>query len=88
MHPLGPDPQAVLTGLSFVVEPKQKVALVGAAGCGKSSALRLIERFYSPDSGQILIDDKPIQDYDVHHLRRHIAIVAQDNILFDRSIKV
>jgi ABC-type multidrug transport system fused ATPase/permease subunit len=44
----------VLTGLSFVVEPKQKVALVGAAGCGKSSTLRLIERFYNPDKGQVV----------------------------------
>ena len=77
----------VLQGLSFTVEPRQKVALVGAAGCGKSSVLRLLERFYRPEGGAIRVDGRPIEQYDVHHLRRHVAIVAQENVLFDRSIK-
>jgi ABC-type multidrug transport system fused ATPase/permease subunit len=77
----------VLNGVSFTVQAGQKVALVGPAGCGKSSCLRLLERFYVPTKGSILLDGKPIEDYDVHHLRRHMAMVAQENILFDRSIK-
>jgi ABC-type sugar transport system ATPase subunit len=77
----------VLNGVSFTVKSGQKVALVGPAGCGKSSCLRLIERFYLPDKGSIIVDGKPIEEYDVHNLRRHIALVSQDNILFDKSIK-
>ena len=77
----------VLKGLSFTVEPGQKVAVVGPAGCGKSSCMRMLERFYAPDSGQILVDGHPIQDYDVHHWRRNLAIVSQENVLFDKTIK-
>lgn len=76
----------VLRGLSLVVEPRTKVALVGRAGCGKSTVMLLLQRFYNPSSGSILLDGCPIQDYDVQHLRRHIGVVSQDNILFSTSI--
>ena len=71
-------------GLSFEVRPGQKVALVGSAGCGKSSAMRLVERLYAADSGAVLVDGRPIEDYDVHALRRATAVVAQENVLFDK----
>ena len=77
----------VLKGFSFEVRPGQKVACVGKAGCGKSTSIGLLQRLYVPDSGTITIDGEPIEDYDVHFLRRSIGIVAQDNVLFSTSIK-
>ena len=77
----------ILDGLSFTVEPGTKVALVGSAGCGKSSVMRLLQRFYSKDSGTILIDGHQIEDLDVHHFRRAVSIVPQDVVLFDKTIK-
>jgi ABC-type iron transport system FetAB ATPase subunit len=47
----------------------------------------MLERFYEPDSGQILVDGQPIEEYDVHHWRRSLAIVSQENVLFDKTIK-
>jgi ABC-type transport system involved in Fe-S cluster assembly fused permease/ATPase subunit len=47
----------------------------------------LSERFYEPDSGKILVDGQPIEEYDVHHWRRSLAIVSQENVLFDKTIK-
>eukprot|EP01048_Picozoa_sp_COSAG05_P013909 COSAG05_NODE_1527_length_4634_cov_4.068137_1_plen_456_part_00 len=76
----------VLFGLSFVVEPRTKVAFVGKAGCGKSTSVTLMQRFYNATKGEITLDGIPIADYDVHHLRRHIGVVAQDNVLFSTSI--
>ena len=77
----------VLKGFSFEVKPGQKVACVGKAGCGKSTSIGLLQRLYVPDSGTITVDGEPIEDYDVHYLRRCIGVVAQDNILFSTSIK-
>lgn len=77
----------VLRGLSFEVKPGQKVALVGKTGCGKSTIVNLIQRLYDPDAGQILLDGEPISSYDVHHLRRHMGVVSQDNVLFSSTIK-
>lgn len=77
----------ILHKLAFKVEPGQKVAFVGSAGCGKSTSIKLIQRFYAVTSGTILLDGRPIQDYDVHHLRRHLAVVAQDNVLFSTTIR-
>ena len=76
----------VLHGLSFSIEPRTKVAFVGKAGCGKSTSVTLIQRFYDVAKGKVLLDGRPISDYDVRHLRRHIGVVAQDNILFSASI--
>ena len=77
----------VLKGFSFEVKPGQKVACVGKAGCGKSTSIGLLQRLYVPISGTITVDGEPIEDYDVHYLRRNIGVVAQDNILFSTSIK-
>eukprot|EP01048_Picozoa_sp_COSAG05_P011689 COSAG05_NODE_1119_length_5816_cov_7.262375_5_plen_258_part_00 len=76
----------VLKDLSVVIEPRTKVALVGKAGCGKSTSVTLLQRFYNVNTGSILLDGRPIADYDVHHLRRHIGVVSQDNVLFSNSI--
>merc|ERR1719160_2478327 len=78
--------KASLRGVSFSVEAGQKVALVGHAGCGKSTTFKLIQRLYEPAAGTVLIDGRPIQEYDVHALRSKMAIVAQENGLFATSI--
>lgn len=76
----------VLRGVSFNVEPGQQVALVGHAGCGKTSIFKLVQRLYDPSAGRVLLDGVSLVDYDVQHLRRKIAIVAQENVLFAASI--
>jgi len=77
----------VLQGLSFVVEPGAKVALVGPTGCGKSSCMALLQRMYEPQRGQILLDDVPIEEYDLHYLRSRVVIVDQSTVLFSQSIR-
>ena len=77
----------VLQGISFVVEPGKKVALVGPTGCGKSSCMSLLQRLYEPQQGTILIDDVPISEYDVHYLRSRVVIVDQHTVLFSATIR-
>lgn len=78
--------EEVLKGISFRVEPGETVAIVGATGAGKSTIINLLNRFYNIDSGQILIDDKNINDIELKSLRGHIAVVLQDVFLFADSI--
>ena len=77
----------ILRGLSFDAAPGKKVGFVGSTGCGKSTALQLIQRFYDPCGGRILLDGVPINAFDVHHLRRSIAVVPQDSVLFTTTIR-
>ncbi len=77
----------VLHDVSFKVNAGHKIALVGASGSGKSTIAKLIMKFYTPLRGQIEIDDRPIDGYDVTALRRSIAVVPQEVILFGGSIK-
>lgn len=76
----------ILKGASFKVEAGKTVALVGTSGSGKSTVLRLLYRFYDPQRGRILVDGKDIQEVDIHDLRRAIAVVPQDTILFNDTI--
>ena len=69
----------MLGGLSFTASPGQKVAFVGKAGCGKSTAIDLLQRFYSSTGGEILVDGESIDLYDPSHLRRHCGVVSQVN---------
>ena len=78
---------AVLDRLSFVIEPGQTVALVGASGSGKSTITSLLLRFYHPTDGVITIDGVDIGDIQLESLRDYIAVVAQDTILFDETIR-
>ena len=68
----------VLRGLSFTIIPGQTVAVVGANGAGKTTLVKLISRFYEPDSGEILIDGVDIREYDVRDLRTQIGVIFQD----------
>eukprot|EP00929_Paragymnodinium_shiwhaense_P121641 TRINITY_DN93968_c0_g1_i1.p1 TRINITY_DN93968_c0_g1~~TRINITY_DN93968_c0_g1_i1.p1 ORF type:complete len:955 (+),score=216.47 TRINITY_DN93968_c0_g1_i1:61-2925(+) len=77
----------VLFDLSWSISPGEKVGFVGGTGCGKSTSLYLLERWYSPQSGNILLDGRNIQDYDVHYLRQHMSVVAQTTCLFSTTIR-
>ena len=77
----------VLRDVSFKVEPGKTVALVGRSGSGKSTIVGLVARFYDPASGKIMLDGNSIQDYKLHDLREQIAMVSQDVILFNDTIR-
>ena len=76
----------VLDGVSLKVRPGEKVAIVGPSGAGKSTIFHLILRFYDPTSGTISFDGVPITSTDPLALRRHIALVPQDTMIFAASI--
>lgn len=76
----------ILKNISFAVEPGKKLALVGQTGSGKSTVIKLLLRFYEPSSGEILIDGRPIDNYDIESLRHRIGLVMQDNVLFNTTI--
>jgi ABC-type multidrug transport system fused ATPase/permease subunit len=77
----------VLKGINFEAKSGQKIALVGPSGAGKSTISALLLRFYDVSAGQIKIDNKPIESYDLEELRGNMSIVPQDVILFGGSIK-
>lgn len=77
----------VLRGLSMVINPNESVALVGESGCGKSTFVNLLMRFYDPDFGEILLDDVNIREYNLHDLRKAISLVMQEPSIFNYSIK-
>eukprot|EP01101_Sappina_pedata_P007178 TRINITY_DN374_c0_g1_i1.p1 TRINITY_DN374_c0_g1~~TRINITY_DN374_c0_g1_i1.p1 ORF type:complete len:1278 (+),score=466.09 TRINITY_DN374_c0_g1_i1:299-3835(+) len=84
-YPARPD-VPILQGLSMKVNPGNTLALVGASGCGKSTIVGLLERFYEPESGEILIDGVPIKNINVKHLRSKMGFVSQEPRLFAQSI--
>jgi ATP-binding cassette, subfamily B, bacterial len=78
--------QTVLKEINFMVFPGEIIALVGASGAGKSTLINLLMRFYDPQVGNILIDDTNIQDLTLKSLRKNMAIVPQDLVLFSGSV--
>ncbi|MEJ2107452.1 MAG: lipid A export permease/ATP-binding protein MsbA [Acidiferrobacteraceae bacterium] len=78
---------AAIEDVSFSTGPGELVALVGASGSGKTTLATLLARYYTLDTGSILIDGVAIQDYRLSYLRRHLALVSQDIFLFDDSIR-
>ena len=77
----------VLYDFSFEVRAGHKIALVGATGSGKTTLVNLLMRFYDPDSGSICIDGVNIRDIDCCDLRRNMAIVLQDTVLFEDTVR-
>uniref|UniRef100_A0A8C5VB47 P-type phospholipid transporter n=1 Tax=Microcebus murinus TaxID=30608 RepID=A0A8C5VB47_MICMU len=76
----------VLQGLSLEVKKGQTLALVGSSGCGKSTVVQLLERFYDPLAGTVLLDGQQAKKLNVQWLRARLGIVSQEPILFDCSI--
>uniref|UniRef100_A0A669R667 ATP binding cassette subfamily B member 4 n=1 Tax=Phasianus colchicus TaxID=9054 RepID=A0A669R667_PHACC len=76
----------VLQGLNTAVEKGQTLALVGSSGCGKSTVVQLLERFYDPLSGEVLLDGRNTKTLNIQWLRAQIGIVSQEPILFDCTI--
>ncbi len=72
--------------LSFIIQPGQTIALVGASGAGKTTALSLLYRAFDPQTGFITVDDQDIRHYQLAALRRNIGVVFQEPLLFNRSI--
>jgi len=76
----------VLKGLQLTINPGEQVALVGESGCGKSTFINLLMRFYDVDFGEVLLDDVNIKEYNLHDLRKGISLVMQEPIIFNYSI--
>ncbi|KAL3819306.1 hypothetical protein ACJIZ3_005211 [Penstemon smallii] len=84
-YPSRPE-QMIFQGLSLKIESGKTVALVGQSGSGKSTIIGLIERFYDPIKGSVLIDDQDVKSYNLRDLRSHIALVSQEPTLFAGTI--
>ncbi|CAG8028388.1 unnamed protein product [Penicillium olsonii] len=76
-----------LDSLTITVEPGQTLALVGRSGSGKSTTVSLLERFYEPDSGRILVDGCDIRSRDVDEHRRDLSLVSQENVILSGTIR-
>ncbi|KAL8667598.1 MAG: hypothetical protein Q9202_000453 [Teloschistes flavicans] len=85
-YPTRPE-QPVLRGLNLTVKPGQYVALVGASGCGKSTTIALMERFYDPMSGGVFVDGKDISSYNLIDYRKFLALVSQEPTLYQGTIR-
>ena len=85
-YPTRPE-QSVLRGLNLTVKPGQYVALVGASGCGKSTTIALMERFYDPLVGGIFVDGKEISSLNLNDYRNHLALVSQEPTLYQGTVR-
>ena len=77
----------IFSGVDIKVHPGQTIALVGPSGCGKSTIIALLERWYDVNGGKTVIDSHDIRDLQLHNIRNHMALVGQEPVLFDMSIK-
>ena len=76
----------VLKGLNLKIMPNETVALVGESGCGKSTIVSLILRFYDVNEGRILVDGVDVREWDLKSLRRAMGLVMQEPTLFNYSV--
>jgi ATP-binding cassette, subfamily B, bacterial HlyB/CyaB len=81
-----PDTPQVLKQISLRVKPGTVIGIVGPSGSGKSTLTKLVQRFYLPEEGQVLLDDADLSQVDPAWLRSHIGVVLQENLLFHRTI--
>lgn len=85
-YPSRPDVQ-IFSGFSLVVPSGKTVALVGQSGSGKSTVISLLERFYDPEAGEVLIDGVNLKKFQLKWLRQQMGLVSQEPILFATTIK-
>lgn len=76
----------VLHNVSFVANPGETIAIMGETGCGKTSLIQLIPRFYEPTEGEVLVDDINVQDMKLNQLRKNIGLATQDVLLYSDTI--
>lgn len=81
------EPNYVLKDISFTAAPGETIALVGHTGSGKTSIVSLLNRLYHIQKGEIRVDDRSIDDYQLDELRKHIGVVLQDVFLFSGSVR-
>jgi subfamily B ATP-binding cassette protein MsbA len=77
----------VVRGVSFKAEPGQVIAIVGQSGSGKSTLMNLLPRLYHATSGTVLLDGIDVEQYELHSLREQVAVVSQDVVLFNDTLK-
>lgn len=77
----------VLKDVSFVAEPGETIAVMGETGCGKTSLINMIPRFYEPTEGEVLVDDINVNDYKLYDLRKNIGLATQDVLLYSDTIE-
>lgn len=82
-----PNGTHALKEVNMVIEPKQITALVGLSGAGKTTIISLLDRFYEPQKGEILLDGVPLHQYDTTFLRNNIGLVLQKNHIFNGTIE-
>eukprot|EP01064_Diplonema_japonicum_P018686 TRINITY_DN27382_c0_g1_i1.p1 TRINITY_DN27382_c0_g1~~TRINITY_DN27382_c0_g1_i1.p1 ORF type:complete len:664 (+),score=124.91 TRINITY_DN27382_c0_g1_i1:48-1994(+) len=78
--------QKMLRGVSFTIPAGNSLGIVGPSGCGKSTILRLVFRFFTPESGTILVDGQDINKVNVESLRKHMGVIPQDTVLFNETL--
>jgi len=78
--------EPIIKDLSFKVKPGDTLAIVGSTGSGKTTIINILSRFYEINGGEILIDGRPIQEYELESLRSRVAMVLQDVFLFSGSV--
>uniref|UniRef100_A0A1A7WC62 ATP-binding cassette, sub-family B (MDR/TAP), member 4 n=1 Tax=Iconisemion striatum TaxID=60296 RepID=A0A1A7WC62_9TELE len=84
-YPSRPD-VPILQGLNLKVKKGETLALVGSSGCGKSTTIQLMERFYDPQEGRVVMDNMDVKQLNIHWLRSQIGIVSQEPVLFDCTL--
>ncbi|MED6267613.1 Multidrug resistance protein 1, partial [Characodon lateralis] len=84
-YPSRPD-VPILRGLNLRVKKGETLALVGSSGCGKSTTIQLLERFYDPREGRVVMDSIDVKQLNIHWLRSQIGIVSQEPVLFDCTL--
>ncbi|MBR5177650.1 MAG: ABC transporter ATP-binding protein [Lachnospiraceae bacterium] len=77
----------VLKDISFVAEPGETVAIIGETGCGKTSLIQMIPRFFEATEGQVLVDNVPVENYKIEDLRKNIGLATQDVLLYSDTIE-